>query len=119
MTEGGSELIKISGGELGVVVSGKREDPQSKLVDVCDWMKDLLLYKNKNYGNVGLEPINVLSKVDSLQGLLHRADDKIARLKNNPDPVPRLNDIMDLCGYCILIMTAMGAKKEDFEKQKD
>jgi hypothetical protein len=82
-------------------------------------MKDLLEYKNSKYGNIGLEPINVLSRMSPINGLLQRADDKIARLKNRKEELPSKNDLCDLIGYCVLLLSALDIKKEDFEKQKD
>lgn len=82
-------------------------------------MKDLLLYKDGKYGSIGLKPLNVLSRLDPINGLLQRADDKIARLKNRKDDLPSKNDLCDLIGYCTLILVALDVTKEDFEKQKD
>jgi hypothetical protein len=78
-------------------------------------LHDLLQFKNKRYGNSSLEPINVLSKADSTTGLLQRADDKIARIKNSPEL--RKNDVADLIGYLVLICVSKGW--DNFDEFKD
>lgn len=81
----------------------------------CDSLKSLLLYKNQKYGNSGLQPINVFSKVSADTGLLQRLDDKIARIKNSPDL--RKNDLADVVGYIILICVSKGW--DNFDEFKD
>lgn len=75
--------------------------PKTEIEALYDALKDLSMYKNEKYGNSALEPINVLSKSDSLTGLMVRADDKIARIKNSKEL--RKNDVVDLIGYLVLI----------------
>lgn len=75
--------------------------PKTEIETVYDELKALSCYKNEKYGNSALEPINVLSKSDSLTGLMVRADDKIARIKNSKEL--RKNDVVDLIGYLVLI----------------
>lgn len=87
--------------------------------EICDAMKDLLLYKNKMYGDAALNPEPIFYKGDSMTSILVRLNDKIGRIKNNPAPTPRINDIADIIGYCILLLVSMGATKEDIAKFKD
>lgn len=75
--------------------------PKTEIEVVYDELKALSSYKNEKYGNSALEPINVLSKSNSLTGLMVRADDKIARIKNSKEL--RKNDVVDLIGYLVLI----------------
>ncbi len=90
--------------------------PQTiKLMDTCDSLASLFLYKNQKYGNSGLEPINVFSKDNATTGLLHRLDDKIARIKNSPEL--RKNDIVDAIGYMVLLCVSKGWT--NFEEFKD
>ena len=92
---------------------------QKKIVDVCDNMKSLLLYKNQKYGDSALNPNNIFYKGDSTNSIKIRLDDKIGRIKNNTDEILRINDVADIIGYCTLLLVSMGANKEDFEKLKD
>jgi hypothetical protein len=89
--------------------------PKTEIEVVCDGLKELLTYKNQKYGSSALEPINVLSKVDATTGLLLRADDKIARIKNSKEL--RKNDVVDLIGYLTLI--CVNNEWNNFDEFKD
>lgn len=92
---------------------------RESIIDVLDGMKDLLLYKNEKYGDSALNPLGVFHKGDALDSILIRLDDKIGRVKNNPDVRPRVNDVADIIGYCTLLLVSMGVTKEDLAKFKD
>jgi len=78
-------------------------ESQKKIEETCDAFKRFLLEKNKRYGNSAFEPINVFSKLNPEEGMKLRMDDKVKRIKNSPEL--RKNDVVDLCGYLILIAT--------------
>ena len=92
---------------------------RESIIDVLEGMKDLLLYKNEKYGDSALNPLGVFHKGDALDSILIRLDDKIGRVKNNPDVRPRVNDVADIIGYCTLLLVSMGVTKEDLTKFKD
>jgi len=86
-----------------------------KINKITESLNDLLQYKNVNYGDSALNPIKVFSKVDAVNSLCQRADDKISRIQNSENL--RVNDLIDLMGYCVLIC----ASKDwiSFEEFKD
>lgn len=92
---------------------------KEKIIEISDSMKDLLLYKNEKYGDSALSPNNIFYKGDSTNSILIRLDDKIGRIKNNPDSKPRVNDVCDIIGYCVLLLASMNVTSEDIEKFKD
>lgn len=92
-------------------------ESQMKIVEICDSMKDLLLYKNQEYGDSALNPNNIFYKGDSTNSIKIRLDDKIGRIKNCEET--RINDVADVIGYCTLLLVSIGAEKKDFEKLKD
>lgn len=92
---------------------------REKIIEISDSMKDLLLYKNEKYGDSALSPNNIFYKGDSTNSILIRLDDKIGRIKNNPDSKPRVNDICDIIGYCVLLLASMNVTSEDITKFKD
>ena len=92
---------------------------REKIVEISDSMKDLLLYKNEKYGDSALSPNNIFYKGDSTNSILIRLDDKIGRIKNNPDSKPRVNDVCDIIGYCVLLLASMNVTSEDIVKFKD
>ena len=94
-------------------------DTQKKISDTFDAMKDLLLYKNKMYGDSALKPRKGWYKGDAQNSILVRLMDKQARIDNNPSPVPRVNDVCDIIGYCTLLLISMGVTPEDIAKFKE
>ena len=92
---------------------------KDKIIEITNSMQDLLLYKNEKYGDSALSPNNVFYKGDSTNSILIRLDDKIGRIKNNSDSVPRINDVCDVIGYCVLLLASMNVTSEDIAKFKD
>lgn len=92
-------------------------DSQTKIVQVCDSMKNLLLYKNEKYGDSALNPNNIFYKGDSTNSIKIRLDDKIGRVKNSDEI--RVNDVCDIIGYCVLLLVSMGVSEKDIENLKD
>lgn len=92
---------------------------KEKIIEIMDSMKDLLLYKNEKYGDSALSPNNIFYKGDSTNSILIRLDDKIGRIKNNQDSLPRVNDVCDIIGYCTLLLVSMGISSEDIANLKD
>ena len=92
---------------------------REKIIDITNSMQDLLLYKNEKYGDSALSPNNVFYKGDSTNSILIRLDDKIGRIKNNSDSVPRINDVCDVIGYCVLLLASMNVTSEGIAKFKD
>lgn len=92
---------------------------KEKIIEIMDSMKDLLLYKNEKYGDSALSPNNIFYKGDSANSILIRLDDKIGRIKNNSDSLPRMNDVCDIIGYCTLLLVSMNISSEDIARLKD
>lgn len=66
---------------------------------------DLLIAKNKSYGDSALHPSRIFSKSDAVEQLLVRIDDKLSRIQNGHE-WPGDNEIDDLIGYLILLKIA-------------
>ena len=87
-------------------------ESQGEIAAKCEELKEMLLEKNRKYGNSALEPIRIFSRADAVEQILVRIDDKLNRIRN------RQNDededvIMDLAGYLILLMIAREKEKEN------
>ena len=94
-------------------------DTQDKIIEIAEAMRDLLLYKNEKYGDSALHPKRIFHKGNAVSSILIRLDDKLSRVMENNDQLPRINDVADIIGYCTLLLVGMGAKKEDIEKLMD
>jgi hypothetical protein len=72
------------------------------IVEECHAVRDMLLEKNKRYGNSALEPLRVFSSASTDEQLRTRIDDKLNRIMNQ-----QLDDDedaeYDLIGYLILL----------------
>lgn len=84
-----------------------------KIVEICDAMKELLLEKNRRYGDSALRPKKIFYKGDSTTSILVRLNDKISRIENNIDELPRMNDVCDLIGYEVLLLISMSKNRND------
>jgi hypothetical protein len=72
---------------------------------VCEEVTDLLISKNRSYGDSALHPSRIFSKTNNVEQLLVRIDDKLSRIQNGHD-WPGDNEIDDLLGYLILLKIA-------------
>jgi hypothetical protein len=75
---------------------------QDSIVKHCEDIKQMLLDKNRRYGDSALNPVRIFSKATSSEQILVRLDDKLSRLRSS-----QLDDdedvINDLIGYLILL----------------
>ena len=81
--------------------SNDLSDVQQLICDHCDMIKEMLLEKNRKYGNSAIDPKRIFSKADSIEQINVRIDDKLSRIQSgqideNEDPE------FDLIGYLIL-----------------
>lgn len=73
-----------------------------------DSIQEILLNKNRAYGNAALEPIRVFSKLEPDAGLRVRIDDKLSRLARGESAGEDV--ILDLIGYLVLLRMHMRTK---------
>ena len=79
---------------------------RNRIRSKCKELEDLLLSKNKKYGNSALEPMNVFSEAGAVAGIKMRIDDKLKRIKNSGLVDATEDTLQDLAGYLILLMIA-------------
>lgn len=75
-----------------------------KIQKITEQLNSLLQYKNANYGDAALNPLNIFSKQDASNSITVRLDDKINRIKNSN--ALRKNDVVDTLGYLVLLCAA-------------
>ena len=81
------------------------------IVHVCEDLKDMLLAKNKKYGNSALEPKRIFSQSSSIEQLMVRIDDKLSRIATTKAlGGPDEDTLSDLIGYLILLKVAAREK---------
>lgn len=72
----------------------------------CDAVKNLLLEKNRAYGNAALSPMRVFSKSDPAEQIAVRIDDKLSRIAHTGFATADEDTILDLIGYLHLLRIA-------------
>ena len=92
-----------------------------KLIEkVCEDIKQLLLKKNRDYGDSALNPTNVFSQGDVFESLGSRIDDKLMRIQNVGVNDETEDTVSDLIGYLILYKVAMiMEEKKEYESDKE
>jgi hypothetical protein len=75
------------------------------ILHVCNEVADLLITKNRAYGNSALDPVRIFSSADEKEQLKVRIDDKLSRFARGGE-FPGDNDIDDLIGYLVLLKVA-------------
>jgi len=76
---------------------------EGEVAKVLDEIEDMLVAKNKKYGNSALEPLGVFSQLSAKEGLLVRIDDKLKRIKNGSLDKDDEDVVNDLIGYLVLL----------------
>lgn len=89
---------------------------ENKIKSTLKLVHDLLIEKNKNYGDSALHPSNIFWKGNALDGLCARADDKLMRIKNAGLNESTEDTLLDLIGYMVLIYIAKNDRKGDSGK---
>ncbi len=87
-------------------------ESEMKISGVCDDIKELLINKNRKYGNSALKPCRVFSKASPVEQLLVRIDDKLNRIMQGAGLLANDEDVVnDLIGYLVLLKIGMNDEK--------
>ena len=82
------------------------------IATTCDIVKEMLLEKNRKYGDSALTPVRLFSKSDPLEQIRVRIDDKLSRIHNQQNDEDE-DVIDDLIGYLILYKVARVQQERD------
>ena len=89
-------------------------ETELKISGVCDDIKELLIHKNRKYGNSALKPNRIFSKCSATEQLLVRIDDKLNRIMKGAGLLATDEDVVnDLIGYLVLLKVSMESDKND------
>lgn len=83
-----------------------RADVDRAINRICGETRDLLLEKNRAYGNSALDPVRIFSKADPGEQLLVRIDDKLSRLARGRNAGEDVEQ--DFLGYLVLLLVCRG-----------
>lgn len=82
----------------------KRGPLHHEIESECWEIARMLQEKNAAYGNSALDPVRILSKVDPIEQIKVRIDDKLSRLARGADCGEDVE--LDLIGYLVLLRIA-------------
>lgn len=77
--------------------------------NVLNGIRDMLVEKNRKYGNSALNPIRIFSSSSAVEQLNVRIDDKLKRIQNQQEDDDEDAEL-DLIGYLVLKRLAKRAK---------
>ena len=77
---------------------------------------DLLISKNRSYGDSATNPCNIFSKGSAIDSLCARLDDKLMRIKNKGINDETEDTVQDIIGYLILLKVAMLKENNSYKK---
>jgi hypothetical protein len=86
-------------------------DPAATIAVVCDEIKEMLLAKNRAYGNSALAPLRIFSRADPVEQLNVRIDDKLSRIARGREFAGDDTEL-DLIGYLVLRRVAARIGKD-------
>ena len=95
---------------------------EDKICYITESLQEILIAKNRNYGNSAFLPPVLCPTMKPEQALLVRMSDKVARLANlasgEKDRVGEstIDTLYDLAGYCVLAIIAMEKEAENEKK---
>lgn len=92
--------------EKGISSKMNQEQVQELIRQECDSIKELLIQKNKEYGNSAIEPCRIFSKSDATEQIKVRIDDKLNRIQNTKEKTIKEDTVLDLIGYLVLLRVA-------------
>jgi hypothetical protein len=78
---------------------------EEQITKVMRGIEEMLIAKNRAYGDSALEPVRVFSKSDTIEQLYVRIDDKLSRVQRGHE-YPGDDTIFDLVGYLVLLLIA-------------
>jgi hypothetical protein len=74
---------------------------EEAIIKKCNELAEMLVKKNRSYGNSAAQPAHIFSKASPLEQIDVRIDDKLKRIRDGEE-FPGDNDVFDLAGYLIL-----------------
>jgi len=83
---------------------------------VMSSIQNMLIEKNRAYGDSALEPVRMFSKNDNIEQLYVRIDDKLSRVQRGHE-YPGDDTVKDLIGYLVLLLIAKEREENERVQQ--
>tara|TARA_S200002703_G_scaffold9121_2_gene9044 strand:+ start:1144 stop:1410 length:267 start_codon:yes stop_codon:yes gene_type:complete len=85
---------------------------EHQIRQITNHLTELLIAKNKAYGNTAQDPVNIFSKLGAEEAIKARLDDKLMRIKNKGINDKTEDTLYDLVGYLILLILVRDTEKD-------
>ena len=95
------------------------DNTRKKIKKVGKEVIDLLIEKNKSYGDSALKPANIFANGSAVENISTWIDDKLMRIKRSGFDGFGEDNVKDLIGYLILLKIAMEEEANDKGWQKE
>ena len=93
---------------------------EDRINKVIDRVRDLLITKNRKYGDSAINPIRVMSSASPVEQILVRIDDKLNRIKQGAGLLASDEDVvLDLIGYFVLLKVALDKDMDECYNVED
>lgn len=92
---------------------------REKIQAVGQEVIDLLIEKNKSYGDSALEPANIFANGSATENLCSRIDDKLMRIKTQGLDGYGEDNVKDLIGYLFLLMIAQREQQPKLQEWQE
>ena len=93
---------------------------EDRINKVIDRVRDLLITKNRKYGDSAINPIRVMSSASPVEQILVRIDDKLNRIKQGAVLLDSDEDVvLDLIGYFVLLKVALDKDMDECYNVED
>lgn len=87
------------------------KDTEERITKVLTGIENMLIEKNRAYGDSALNPVRVFSKDSTIEQIYVRIDDKLSRIKRGHE-YPGDDTVVDLIGYFVLLLIAREKNEE-------
>ena len=91
---------------------------KNRIKQKCKEIEDLLIDKNKKYGDSALNPLNIFSACNASTSIKVRLDDKLKRIANAGLVEDTEDTLIDIAGYIILLMIAKEDESNNIQRRK-
>ena len=91
---------------------------KDRIKQKCKEIEDLLIDKNKKYGDSALNPLNIFSACNASTSIKVRLDDKLKRIANAGLVEDTEDTLIDIAGYIILLMISKEDEGNNIQRRK-
>ena len=102
---------------MDTIIVFTMKSTEEKIREALQSVTDLLVSKNRSYGDSALAPANIFAKGSAVENLCSRIDDKLMRIKNRGINEKTLDTIDDLIGYLTLLKIAINNEHQSTRQE--